>query len=139
MHAHLQEMVQFHTRVLKMAPVSRTAGGQAGSTNGPPAPTPGCAWDVTTQPVADVDGRACAAGTGTTRQFDAVVVCNGHYSEPNMPQVSGMDLFPGAMKVDCLVSFLHQAIAAGLCFVENCWQNSGPHCAPTPSTAPAVV
>lgn len=27
--------------------------------------------------------------------FDAVVVCNGHYSEPNLPDVPGADTWPG--------------------------------------------
>jgi Flavin-binding monooxygenase-like len=30
-----------------------------------------------------------------TEVFDAVVVCNGHYTEPNVPSVSGMESFPG--------------------------------------------
>ncbi|MEW5305259.1 MAG: hypothetical protein WDW36_007814 [Sanguina aurantia] len=27
--------------------------------------------------------------------YDAVVVCNGHYAEPNLPSVGGMDVYPG--------------------------------------------
>ena len=27
--------------------------------------------------------------------YNAVVVCNGHYSEPNLPDIAGMDAFPG--------------------------------------------
>lgn len=27
--------------------------------------------------------------------FDAVLVCNGHYSEPNLPVVAGSDCWPG--------------------------------------------
>jgi cation diffusion facilitator CzcD-associated flavoprotein CzcO len=27
--------------------------------------------------------------------FDAVVVCNGHFSEPNLPDIPGSDSWPG--------------------------------------------
>lgn len=30
-----------------------------------------------------------------TEDADAVVVCNGHYSEPSLPSIPGMDGFPG--------------------------------------------
>ena len=29
------------------------------------------------------------------QEYDAVVVCNGHYSEPNLPNVAGSDSWPG--------------------------------------------
>jgi hypothetical protein len=29
------------------------------------------------------------------QDFDAVVVCNGHFSEANLPDVAGMEVFPG--------------------------------------------
>lgn len=29
------------------------------------------------------------------REFDAVVSCVGNYSDPNVPEISGMDSFPG--------------------------------------------
>lgn len=29
------------------------------------------------------------------QDFDAVVICNGHYSEPNLPDVPGADQWPG--------------------------------------------
>ena len=28
-------------------------------------------------------------------EFDAAVCCVGNYAEPNLPQVAGMDAFPG--------------------------------------------
>ena len=28
-------------------------------------------------------------------EFDAVVICNGHFSEPRLPSVKGSDVFPG--------------------------------------------
>jgi thioredoxin reductase len=30
-----------------------------------------------------------------SQDYDAIVVCNGHYSEPRIPDISGMDSFPG--------------------------------------------
>ena len=37
------------------------------------------------------------AGTGkqATQSFDAVVVCNGHYTEPRSPHLPGSETFPG--------------------------------------------
>lgn len=34
-------------------------------------------------------------GEGTYQDHDAVLVCNGHYSEPNLPDMRGQDVFPG--------------------------------------------
>ena len=36
-----------------------------------------------------------AKDTVQTEQFEAVVVCNGHYSEPRVPNISGTESFPG--------------------------------------------
>ena len=36
-----------------------------------------------------------AQNTEHTEQFDAVVVCNGHYSDPRIPNIPGADDFPG--------------------------------------------
>jgi hypothetical protein len=33
--------------------------------------------------------------TPALQVFDALVVCNGHYSEPNLPEVPGADQWPG--------------------------------------------
>lgn len=30
-----------------------------------------------------------------TESFDAVLVCNGHYFEPNIPKISGQNVFVG--------------------------------------------
>lgn len=50
-------------------------------------------------------GNAFAVGTTTigqggehvTETFAAVVVCNGHYSEPRVPALPGLQAFPGAL------------------------------------------
>ena len=46
-------------------------------------PAPADAWDVTT--------------TEGTQRFDAVAVCNGHYTEPHVPDLPGLDAFAGAL------------------------------------------
>lgn len=33
------------------------------------------------------------------RSFDAVVVCNGHYSHPNLPVIAGMGEFPAGRQL----------------------------------------
>lgn len=52
------------------------------------------AWKVTT--------AAATAGTGGadstaqhTQLYDAVMICNGHYTVPRLPPVEGIDHFPG--------------------------------------------
>jgi hypothetical protein len=46
---------------------------------------------------------ACAAGdpasvsTEHTELFDALLVCNGHYTEPNVPDIPGAAGFPGVL------------------------------------------
>lgn len=35
------------------------------------------------------------SSVGSCNLFDAVVVCNGHYSEPRIPNIPGNDMFPG--------------------------------------------
>jgi cation diffusion facilitator CzcD-associated flavoprotein CzcO len=36
-------------------------------------------------------------GTAHAESFDAVAVCNGHYAEPRLPALDGLDRFPGAV------------------------------------------
>lgn len=36
-------------------------------------------------------------GQPQTRTYDALVVCNGHYSAPRCPEVSGSEAFPGTV------------------------------------------
>ncbi|KAH7283957.1 hypothetical protein KP509_34G032600 [Ceratopteris richardii] len=48
----------------------------------------GCQWSVTT--VAERDCKDC-----TTDMFDAVVVCNGHYFQPKLAPIPGIEEWPG--------------------------------------------
>lgn len=44
------------------------------------------------------EGKACWNVTaGTTEYFDAVMICNGHYSRPLVPRLPGGDSFPGLL------------------------------------------
>ena len=58
-------------------------------------------WVVTTDSTDSTDSTAGAdAGASTPTKterdvFDALVVCNGHYSEPRIPVFPGSDLWPG--------------------------------------------
>ena len=43
---------------------------------------------------------ACMQGDVSTsgdEKFDAVIVCNGHYSDPRRPDIPGMAEFPGRL------------------------------------------
>ncbi|CAK7221939.1 monooxygenase [Sporothrix bragantina] len=40
-----------------------------------------------------VETRHIPSGTATTTSFDAVIVANGHYSDPFVPAISGLDTF----------------------------------------------
>jgi len=67
----LLRLVSFDTAVIDVRPCEANGNGRA--------------WAVTT--------RQGGAETETT--YDAVVVCNGHYSAPSVPEIRGMDAFPG--------------------------------------------
>ncbi len=63
-----------------------------------------CRWEVQTRRVGGSDGGSGASsGRGDLNQdhsvesveYDAIVVCNGHYSEPRVPILRGQDVFPG--------------------------------------------
>jgi cation diffusion facilitator CzcD-associated flavoprotein CzcO len=43
----------------------------------------------------DAAGRDQQQRQASSLVFDAVVVCNGHYVEPNLPEVAGAENFPG--------------------------------------------
>ena len=59
-------------------------------------------WEVVTKPASDdetaaADHRAAEAEANVTESFDALVVCNGHYSEPRAPSLPGASTWPGAI------------------------------------------
>ncbi|KAK9908844.1 hypothetical protein WJX75_003644 [Coccomyxa subellipsoidea] len=50
-------------------------------------------WQVTTVPNEEQGSVSTSGG----EVFDAVVVCNGHYSDPRRPEIPGMGEFPGRL------------------------------------------
>lgn len=90
----LLQHVRFRTVVQRLAPVDAAdAAANGGSSSSSSAPPDWLRWQVTTQPAAD--GQAAASSSSTSELFDAVMVCNGHYSRPRLPQLPGQDAFPG--------------------------------------------
>lgn len=88
LHFELHPMLRLDTRVLAASPVVA----QDALALGP-------AWQVTTQ-TGGASAAAVGAGVGAaaepvTEVYDALVVCNGHYSQPRVPHVEGEGRFPG--------------------------------------------
>ena len=92
--------VRFNTRVTRVTPVATPNGTYDGER----------CWEVAAAPVADVavaqeraeqtNGAGSTNGMAepaheTTQAFDALMVCNGHYAEPRVPPVDGMNTFGG--------------------------------------------
>uniref|UniRef100_A0A8C3F3H2 Flavin-containing monooxygenase n=1 Tax=Chrysemys picta bellii TaxID=8478 RepID=A0A8C3F3H2_CHRPI len=73
-HFRVREHVRFSWLVDAVSPAEGTEGG----------------WDVT----------ACWAQdrmVQATERFDAVIVCSGHYSDPFVPPIPGLETFPGRL------------------------------------------
>lgn len=79
-HFSLLQHIKFQTQVVKVEPISCEERGLKTGL--------GERWEVTTAPVTDKD--SCV-----TEQFDAVIVCNGHYSVPLIPKLPGLETFTG--------------------------------------------
>ncbi|XP_041093415.1 flavin-containing monooxygenase FMO GS-OX-like 4 [Polyodon spathula] len=77
-HYRLREHIQFGTSVESVKPVATEKGWR------------GLAWDVTTS---DVTGTKDT----TTERFDAVMVCNGHFFDPYIPPIPGLENFKGTL------------------------------------------
>jgi cation diffusion facilitator CzcD-associated flavoprotein CzcO len=120
----LLQHVRFGTEVQRLQPVqaagaaaaagaSAADGGSSdasGRSSGSTLPDGWLRWEVTTRPAqqaqqgqqqqqggspsASPGGSGTAAGS-SSQQYDAVVVCNGHYSRSRLPQLPGKDCFPG--------------------------------------------
>ena len=113
----LERLVRCRTRVTRVEPLtvdsaaaSSAHGAAAVANGGGPAndgagsvasgagPTARHQWRVVSEAVPDdpwlspvtVPPPPDAAGSGDTEEFGAVVVCNGHYSEPRLPRDSGL-------------------------------------------------
>jgi hypothetical protein len=70
----------------------------------PPQATAGnCAGHIAGSDAAETPAAAAAAGVSATATpphtelFDAVLVCNGHYTEPRLPDIPGASDFPGVL------------------------------------------
>lgn len=74
----LTRSVRFNTRVVSVDRVAREDEGEEARWSS--------AWSVTS-----VDSN----GMETREMYDAVVVCNGHYSEPRVPKFDGAETWPG--------------------------------------------
>ena len=92
---NLSRLVQHHTTVEAAAPLPPGGSGSGIS----------AAWQRwqlslrrSSGAAAGTSGRPPGSGSHPLeqRQFDALVVCNGHYSEPRLPTVPGQGAFPGA-------------------------------------------
>ena len=115
----LERFVRCRTRVTRVEPLpanssaassahdeAATATGAGSAVNGAAPAARGTApaawhrWRVTSEPVLDNPGQSPvtvpapsdAAAGGDAEEFEAVVVCNGHYSEPRLPKDSGLFL-----------------------------------------------
>lgn len=64
-------------------------------------------WQVTTAPAGLKGGQGGGAGGQSTHVFDALLVCNGHFSEPRLPDAAGAS------------SLLHCSTAALACDCEQ--------------------
>jgi hypothetical protein len=109
-HYHLQELIQFNCQVLSVqtAPPTQQPPPPAAAAGAPDSSTaadiPWRRWVVQWQqlpptpiPPATTTAAAAAGGVTHTEQFDAVLVCNGHYSEPQLPQLPGAAGWPGLL------------------------------------------
>lgn len=68
-HFDLKRLVKFSHLVIRVAPVE------------------GEKWEIVTKNLPD--------NTFETRIFDAVFICNGHYSETRIPDIPGVELYEG--------------------------------------------
>jgi hypothetical protein len=101
-HHDLHSLLHFNAEVTAVRPAPGCslpsidqAGSQQQATNGSDNTlSAALCWEVETQPSSSMQQADEKAGR-QRHVFDAVVVCNGHYSEPNLPQVEGAATFPG--------------------------------------------
>jgi len=83
----LNKCIRFNTSVVKVDPIRKSP----------------CSDDATTTSLSWPRWRVSSSSSSNSRteslpveeEFDAVLVCNGHYSEPRVPQFPGFDVFPG--------------------------------------------
>jgi cation diffusion facilitator CzcD-associated flavoprotein CzcO len=81
----LLQHVRLGTRVQRITPLPADDDSSSG-------PTGWLRWQVIVQ---QVGSQGQPAAQGRSQDWDAVVVANGHYSRPKLPQLPGQDVFPG--------------------------------------------
>lgn len=123
-HYHLLDLIRFNTRVLQAEPATNTPADIAAATGIQPTDVPWQRWHVTWQEDSkgstadgsqntkpDLSAAVASApsnlncaesspdGSGSmhTAVFDAVLVCNGHFTQPNLPSIPGAADFPGLL------------------------------------------
>lgn len=77
-HFKIRDVIQFETSVDAVVPVKVENGWR------------GLAWDVTASNGID-------PSTAVKRRFDAVMVCNGHFFDPYIPAIPGLENFTGTL------------------------------------------
>lgn len=105
---NLRRLVEYHTSVEAAVPLmpDGDCGGDGGGSSS------NAAWQRWQLSLRRGSGAAAGTSSGSgevssrsgsrhqeeleQQQFDAVVVCNGHYSEPRLPAFPGQGAFPGA-------------------------------------------
>eukprot|EP00892_Ulva_mutabilis_P007447 jgi/Ulvmu1/5074/UM021_0091.1 len=93
-HFGIRDAIHFNTRVNSIQPIRGTTSSASDGA------TPGCShpsarWEVRVAPALQ-RGASCSAAGSTMGVYDAVMVCNGHYSAPRTPDFPGLDTYPGA-------------------------------------------
>ncbi|GAQ82615.1 Flavin-binding monooxygenase family protein [Klebsormidium nitens] len=81
-HFDLHRHIRFGTQVLRVSRLPEKTN-QYGSVQQP-------LWEVVTRTASSSENWAC-----DTTEFDAVVVCNGHYSQPKLATIEGIASWPG--------------------------------------------
>lgn len=106
-HHRLGKHVRFGARVVSAAPVWPAGAGEAGEAaagEGGAAAERAKVWPRWELKVEEIKSSSSGGnedggkgGSHYSETFDALVVCNGHYSATNVPRVPGADAFPGEL------------------------------------------
>lgn len=83
----LGELVRYNRQVIRVAPIATDGASAADATLGQ------LRWVVETRTTPLPDSSA--PGEVEKEVFDAVMIANGHFSEPHLPKLAGADVFPG--------------------------------------------
>ena len=117
-HFNLLQYVQFGSEVLAAQPPPPAAshGAAAGEGSSSSSGADGGAgrrWRLTVRRQGEPSSSGSrGGGSGTSEQqleYDAVVVCNGHYTQPRLPEFPGQGSFPGRVVSAAMGLEGHQA------------------------------